>query len=906
MGRETLTEYATNELDLLKVKQKNGASYDLLRELTYNSAHRPLTYKDAAAQTTTFTYNTQGQLLTLVTPPRTGITESRTTAYSYDTNGYLQSVAGPATGATTSFTYDSHGRRRTITDSDGYTLTFDYDALDRQTKVAYPDSTFEESMYERLDPVRSRDRLGRWTHSVYDALRRVIATTDRLGRTVTQQWCSCGSIEALVDANGNRTEWERDIEGRVTKEIRANGSEWLYVYENTSSRLKRTTDAKGQHRDYAYTLDDNIQGVSYPNPQYATSNVSFTFEAAFNRVATMVDGTGTTVYGYHPIGATPPLGAAKLASVNGPLANDTITYAYDELGRLVNRAINGVALTYEYDALGRIITENNVLGPFSYQYDGVNSRLRTVTYPNGQTSTYAYYPNSGDHRLQEIHHKKSGVVTLSKFNYTYDAVGNIKTWTQQQDTNPAKAYDFEYDRADQLRTGVWRTTDPTPSVKRHAYMYDSAGNRTVEQIDNAPILSAFDNMNRLTSQAPGGTMRFAGTLSEAATVTVQSLPATVTAENKFERGAQVSSGTSQVIVKAKDYAGNERTNTYEVSVSGSSKTITFDANGNVTSDGTRTFTWDAENRLLSADVGNRRSEFYYDGQGRRVRIVEKESGLLLTEQRFLWCGLDLCSEMDGTGNTVATFLAWGEREGSSNYYYTRDHIGSLRELTDESGSTRARYTYDPYGNRSKVSGDLDSDSGFTGHFYHPLTGLLLTANRSYSTEDGRWTSADSPKFTDGTNLYWYVYNNPIRLVDPLGLFAAGIGGGVSGSFGPPTSAPTGDALCAVVADLKGNVGLYCCAGVGVAVGNLADVSGGPVLPICPTCDTICDMNGDYVQFTADVCAGGGGSAGGGVSIGSSLTIMPTVKGCAGASLGVSLTTGSCKIVVSFGIDCDEC
>jgi hypothetical protein len=69
------------------------------------------------------------------------------------------------------------------------------------------------------------------------------------------------------------------------------------------------------------------------------------------------------------------------------------------------------------------------------------SRLETFTYPNGQSSSYVYYPNSGDHRLQEIHHKKSGGDAL-EFSYTYDAVRNIAAWTQQQDANPAKAYDF--------------------------------------------------------------------------------------------------------------------------------------------------------------------------------------------------------------------------------------------------------------------------------------------------------------------------------------------------------------------------------------------------------------------------------------------------------------------------------
>jgi YD repeat-containing protein len=191
----------------------------------------------------------------------------------------------------------------------------------------------------------------------------------------------------------------------------------------------------------------------------------------------------TTTYTYNPFGqletivspATGGLSAGRLKRVDGPLDNDVITYGYDELGRVKSRAIDGVPLTYTYDALGRITAETNALGTFSYGYDGVTSRLSEVTYPNGQTTTYAYFGNPGDRRLREIHHKKPppNSSTLSRFTYTYDAAGNILTWTQQVDSDPANAYDFEYDDAEQLRAATWRT-DPTPPtlptiLKRYRY-----------------------------------------------------------------------------------------------------------------------------------------------------------------------------------------------------------------------------------------------------------------------------------------------------------------------------------------------------------------------------------------------------------------------------------------------------
>src|SRR5689334_14981156 len=80
----------------------------------------------------------------------------------------------------------------------------------------------------------------------------------------------------------------------------------------------------------------------------------------------VTDTTGTIQYSYVPAGTE---GAGKVASVDGPWNNDTITFVYDALGRLTNRAINGVGQSLHYDALGRIDTSTNALGTFGYQYD---------------------------------------------------------------------------------------------------------------------------------------------------------------------------------------------------------------------------------------------------------------------------------------------------------------------------------------------------------------------------------------------------------------------------------------------------------------------------------------------------------------------------------------------------------
>ena len=64
-----------------------------------------------------------------------------------------------------------------------------------------------------------------------------------------------------------------------------------------------------------------------------------------------------------------------MASVDGPLPNDTVTYVYDELGRVLHRSLNGVDISATYDAAGRITRETNALGAFSIGYDGSSARI---------------------------------------------------------------------------------------------------------------------------------------------------------------------------------------------------------------------------------------------------------------------------------------------------------------------------------------------------------------------------------------------------------------------------------------------------------------------------------------------------------------------------------------------------
>jgi RHS repeat-associated protein len=153
-----------------------------------------------------------------------------------------------------------------------------------------------------------------------------------------------------------------------------------------------------------------------------------------------------------------------------------------------------------------------------------------------------------------------------------------------------------------------------------------------------------------------------------------------------------------------------------------------------------------------------------------VQIIELQNGVAISTNKFLWDGQALAEQRDSTGATVTKrFFGQGEQIFGVSYFFTRDHLGSIREMTDNTGAIRFRGDYDPYGRQTQLQGDLNSDFGYAGMYYHAASGLNLTYFRAYDANLGRWLSKDPLAEQVGMNLYAYVHNNPIRYSDKLGL-----------------------------------------------------------------------------------------------------------------------------------------
>ena len=160
--------------------------------------------------------------------------------------------------------------------------------------------------------------------------------------------------------------------------------------------------------------------------------------------------------------------------------------------------------------------------------------------------------------------------------------------------------------------------------------------------------------------------------------------------------------------------------------------------------------------------------FTYDGLGRRVQIVELINGVAASTNKYLWCGLDLSEQRSVVNGVTKRFFGQGEQIAGTSYYFTRDHLGSIREMVDSVGTIQARYSYDPYGRKTKVCGNLDADFGYAGNFYHATSGLGLTFLRAYDPDLARWLSRDPIAENGGLNLYCYVLNNSVNWIDPYG------------------------------------------------------------------------------------------------------------------------------------------
>ncbi len=217
-----------------------------------------------------------------------------------------------------------------------------------------------------------------------------------------------------------------------------------------------------------------------------------------------------------------------------------------------------------------------------------------------------------------------------------------------------------------------------------------------------------------------------------------------------------------------------------------SATFTYDADGNLTSQTVNNvpiaYTWNNAGQLVGVTKDGKTVTFSYDALGRRIGKTADGKGTA-----FVYDGAEVTFALDATdpekkpggyfvhGPGIDNHLAavFGDTPDSGeHYYYHVDGLGSVTSVTNSTGQELATNRYDSFGKLVAQTGSLPfaSTYTYTGREWDAEAGLYYYRARYYDPSLGRFISEDPIGFAGGTNFYAYVENNPLKWVDPWGLW----------------------------------------------------------------------------------------------------------------------------------------
>ena len=227
------------------------------------------------------------------------------------------------------------------------------------------------------------------------------------------------------------------------------------------------------------------------------------------------------------------------------------------------------------------------------------------------------------------------------------------------------------------------------------------------------------------------------------------------------------------------------------------QTLTTDAIGNLTNDGTWSYTWQHGRQLAQMSKpngsGTENVNYTYDAQGHRIAKEHETTGSIDGDSyryaftaKYTYLGDTLTDmqwvEVDGSVSSFHfTYDATGPMSMTfygTEYFYLKNAQGDVTGLVDSSGTQVVAYTYDAWGNILSITGSMADGLGYTnpfryrGYFYDTETGLYYLGSRYYNPETGRFINADGYVSTDenpiAQNMLSYCKNNPVNRTDEYG------------------------------------------------------------------------------------------------------------------------------------------
>ncbi|WP_194714285.1 RHS repeat-associated core domain-containing protein [Noviherbaspirillum soli] len=810
LGNQVTVSGSTGQIQ--RIATPNGRYLDF----SYDSANRISRILDIAGRAWTYAYE-DGMLSSITFP------DQSTERYSYDSKRRMVSVTDRRGNTMVRNEYDASNRvtRQTLADGSIYTFAYSSDAAGRisQTDVTDPRNlvrrvTFHQSGYPLSDT---------------EAHGTALAST-----TVYSRPTPDGQLAAVTDSAGRRTDYSYDAKGNLTSRTRLAGTAQAATermsYEPTWNQLASHTSPLGQTTTYTYDNLGQLTSITRPLGRITR----FTYNSAGQVLSITNPLGKTVQFAYSAgdlVGITDPLGQqtrqfidllGRLASTTDPLGNRQVL-EYDAMDRVIaqvdalgsrtqldyDAAGNlltvtdalGNATVHSYDARHRLVRHGNAAGGVqSVEYDGLGNVLR-ATDAKGQVTSVRH--DALNRPVQVEHADGSSVL------YSYDSAGRLVSVVDSagSDTGDASGASADgtgtstnsttansitrsYDSFDRLLS----ETTPQGQV---SYSYDADGRRSSLQVSGQlPVNYRYDAAGRLIGIAQGNDT-VSISYDAADRRTSLTLPSGIRAAYSYDAAGRL---TGIVYTKADGMLLGDLSYRYDaagrrIATSGtlaptsvpeampvatygpgnrlqswSGQAITHDANGNMTSDGTRSYTWDARNQLASiTGPESMQASFRYDAFGRRVsRTVNG------VQTGYVYDGINLVQELGTTGASASLLTGLGVDE-----YYRRtdaagprdmltDALGSVLGLADEAGQVRTTYQYEPYG-ATTVQGEAGANSfQYTGR-ENDGTGLYYYRARYYHPELGRFVAEDPIGLAGGINTYAYVKGDPVSFTDPDGL-----------------------------------------------------------------------------------------------------------------------------------------
>ncbi len=602
----TVTRTARNAEGLVTtLTEAVGTSDQRITTTAWHSTYRLPTQITSPTNTTTFTHDGDGNVLT-VTVSGGGLT--RASSFTYDANGQVLTVNGPRTDLndTTTFEYYSCatgsecGQLKKVTNALGQVTDYDsYDAAGRLTQWTDPNGLQTSYTYDsrgRVLTVTETPTSGtaRTTTMTYDSVGQLLTQTNPDGSMLTYAYDAAHDLTSVTDNLGNSVTYTYDVMGNVIGED----------YKDPLSALTRTMSYA---RELNYRLDTATDGPITSDLNYdlvgnltseadANGNTTqFTYDALHRLKSTLDALSGTSSITYDSQDRVTEVEAANGATTDfvydalGNLTSETspdrglLTYTYDDAGnRLTATDARGITATYTYDALNRplTVTYPTVAENVSYSYDNVAAegvgRLTSITDQAG-TITYTYNEFgdvisdsrviNGQTYATSYDYDASGQVTSITYpsgrivDYVRDSLGQITQVTSTESSIvknivTAASYEpfgpvasmtygnglvFDYSR----RTNYQVDDISSSGVTGRTYGFDAAGNvvSLADSQSDYSVAYTYDALNRVDTDI---------------SFQIRSYPADVTAQNpilywRFEE----TSGTV-----AADSSGNGNTGTY--------------------------------------------------------------------------------------------------------------------------------------------------------------------------------------------------------------------------------------------------------------------------------------------------------------------------------------------------------